>query len=221
MPRKLLELLFTISILIIAVTGKSVTITCAQGSQCPSGYTYRLNGSGFSDSVCVPQGNTCNMNLNQLIDVGPCIFDYLSSYCSSKVCFSIVSLPIATTGINCFTSYNENITCASCSYCTGRYCRQQVDFYQNNINPNGPHIECVDGCPTPGNSNLQFNTCASSQDSFGQLSNCCMTFSTAGQVCSASFAPLSSSNFIKWGDSYYFMAVLMNMLFLCLVLQLY
>jgi hypothetical protein len=162
------------------------------------------------------------MNLNQQIEVGPCAYDYESNNCNSKICFSITSQPIALSGVNCYQPYNENITCSTCSLCNGQYCRQKIILQQNNQVPNGPIIDCVYSCPTPGNSNFIVNLCASGQDTFGQISNCCMSFLTTGsQVCSTSLAPLSSTNFIKWADSYHFMAILMNMLFLCLALQLF
>ncbi len=50
-----------------ALAQKTMTVTCQTcgTNVCASGYCYKLVGSSFSDTVCVAEGKSCNLQVNQ------------------------------------------------------------------------------------------------------------------------------------------------------------
>jgi hypothetical protein len=110
-----------------AVAQKTMTVTCqtCASNVCASGYCFKLAGSGFSDTVCVAEGSSCNLQVNQQISLNNCTYDYMSTGCSSGVCFSILNQPIALLGGTCTTPYTQNFTCGQCvaTICSGNLCQ--------------------------------------------------------------------------------------------------
>jgi hypothetical protein len=142
----------------------------------------------------------CSITLNQQITLKPCTYDYSSNYCSTKVCFSLPSQPIAISGVNCMNTYRTNYSCASCQNCnSSTFCRIQNDYYYANSSNVGPTIECLAGCPSLNSNSFDVSLCSGGQDALGVINNCCITFLTNDSlVCITSSSSLNSTGLAKW-----------------------
>lgn len=199
----------------LALSDKSLSITCSTctSNQCASGYCYTLEGDDFTDTVCVKDGDTCDLTINQTLTMMNCSYDYSSTKCSTGVCFAIANEPIALLGGNCSTPYTQNYSCGQCvaTICAGNLCQ-----VYNKSTQSGQTVSCIDGCPTTNPNHISVAPCAGGQDSLGASNNCCMTFSTVNSpICSTQSVVLTSTKLQSWvkgSGEYYVTTILMSVL---------
>ena len=192
----LLIFLSCLTFLMPVQSQKSVTVSCsAVGiNVCASLFQYRITGTDLEESICVPEGTTCNLALNATYQVNNCTHDYMSIGCSTGICFYKSNVKIALLGGQCSTPYTQNISCGNCVAvtCASNNCQTLVK------SGNQPLISCVDGCSSPSSVNVSVNACTGGQDALGTKNNCCMTFEgQAGAVCSTQNNILTASSKIK------------------------